>query len=147
GIMLIALAGGWHLRTRVLKMAAALEQARHAEQGVEHQLYFRCLEGAVRHLADGHVHLAEECLRECPPAGAGPDQRPWEWRYLAQRCRPGRLVLRDHESTVMDLAFQADGKVLATASQDGNVRFWDPETGVKLRGFQGPAGRPGELRF
>jgi WD40 repeat protein len=46
--------------------------------------------------------------------------------------------LKGHDSYLMDLAFTADGKFLATASDDRTVRLWDVGSGKQLASF--PAG-------
>ena len=39
------------------------------------------------------------------------------------------LVLRGHDSTVFNIAFSPDGKLIVTASYDGTARVWDATTG------------------
>jgi len=62
-----------------------------------------------------------------PPGGAA---------YLWSLAEPGApSLLRGHAGTVVKAAFDAQGKVLATASTDGSARlwYWDTQTDV-LRG-------------
>jgi RNA polymerase sigma factor (sigma-70 family) len=56
----------------------------------------------------------------------------------------GKEILRIKASgtQVGAVAFAADGKVLASGSDDGRVAFWDPATGTKLRDTK----QPGEVR-
>jgi WD40 repeat protein len=42
-------------------------------------------------------------------------------------------TLRGHEKSVIDMAFQRSGKMLATATEDGAVRVWDTATGQCVR--------------
>ncbi|KAG0359810.1 hypothetical protein BGZ54_009811 [Gamsiella multidivaricata] len=38
------------------------------------------------------------------------------------------LVIRAHDQTINDISFSRDGSVVATASEDGSVKFWDLKT-------------------
>jgi RNA polymerase sigma factor (sigma-70 family) len=45
------------------------------------------------------------------------------------------------------VAYSPDGRTLATASDDRNVRLWDPQTGQKVRGFDGGGGEVYAVAF
>jgi RNA polymerase sigma factor (sigma-70 family) len=85
-----------------------------------------------------------------PPAAAGqPDDKKAE---SSPRARPKsepakppswqvRTTLEGHEDRVHGVAYSPDGKLLATASDDGTARIWELATGktlVTLRGHDGP---------
>jgi hypothetical protein len=57
---------------------------------------------------------------------------------LAREGRPP-VVLRGHTGPVASAAFTPDGRRVATASSDGTIRIWQPETGAELLSLPGPA--------
>ena len=58
------------------------------------------------------------------PASGEEDLRGFEWDYLWRLCNRD-LVLRGHQGADRRLAFSPDGRVLATASNDHTIKFWN----------------------
>jgi WD40 repeat protein/DNA-binding SARP family transcriptional activator len=56
-----------------------------------------------------------------------------------QDARTGESLrsFHGHDPDVNDVAFSADGSMLATAGDDGAVRVWDPRTGADVRALVG----------
>jgi eukaryotic-like serine/threonine-protein kinase len=52
------------------------------------------------------------------------------WNLVTTRPR---YTLSGHAQRVYHLAFQPKGKLLATASQDGTICFWEPDTGNQVK--------------
>lgn len=46
------------------------------------------------------------------------------------------LAFRGHDVDINDVAFSADGSMLATTGDDGALRVWDTATGARLRSFE-----------
>lgn len=56
------------------------------------------------------------------------------------------LTFRAHPRIIRDVAFSADGDLLATAGNDGTLRLWDPATGEPVSTVRG-AGRVSGVSF
>ncbi len=82
-------------------------------------------------------------VQQCPSAGSLAD--------------PNKPITLTHPGKVFNVAFTADGKILATSDYEGIVRFWNAETGAAIskpideeKGTSliivGSCGRPGPHR-
>jgi RNA polymerase sigma factor (sigma-70 family) len=49
-------------------------------------------------------------------------------------------IMQGHTDGILSLAWSADGKTLASASNDGTVRLWDPDNGSERRTLSGHQG-------
>jgi hypothetical protein len=56
-------------------------------------------------------------------------------------------TLRAHQAAITAVAFRADSNVLATASEDGTVRFWEMNNGTELRKLDAHPGGVSSLAF
>lgn len=63
------------------------------------------------------------------------------------RTRKHVRALRGHAGMVKSLRFSADGKWLASASNDGTARIWNPSTGAKVQLLEGHKGPVEDLAF
>jgi WD40 repeat protein len=103
---------------------------------VQQTLYFHRISLAHHEWLANNVVRTEELLDACPP-----ELRQWEWRYLKRLGQSGFTTFRGHDREVTNVAFDAQGKRLASASWDGTVKVWDPDRGREvytLRGHAGP---------
>jgi len=81
-----------------------------------------------------------ELLARWGPATPGGDLRGWEWHYLDSLARQATLTLRGHVGRVNAVAYNPDGKRLATGGEDHTIRIWDAATGREVACFRGHTG-------
>ena len=80
----------------------------------------------------GQIPRTMDLLETQRPRSGQEDLRGFEWFYLWRLCN-GQLIctIRAHTRQVNSVAFSPDGTLLASASVDGTIRFWDTATGVQ----------------
>jgi hypothetical protein len=97
---------------------------------------------AEQNLYLAHVPLAQraweaarvERMRELldgvrPQSTKQKDLRNFEWHYLRRLGHSSLLTLTGHSGPVTAVAFRARPPLLASASADGTIKFWDTTTG------------------
>jgi eukaryotic-like serine/threonine-protein kinase len=91
-----------------------------------------------QHQVDRFLQLLEE---HRPRKVRDEDFRGFEWFYWKRQFQRGHTTLKGHTDKVLSVAFSADGKRIASGSQDGTVKVWDAHTGkaaLTLKGHNGP---------
>jgi WD40 repeat protein len=99
----------------------------------------------IQHASDaGGPERARELLEQHRPKLGESDLRGFEWYFLSRLCHSHLLTL-PHTSAVRSVAYDAEGKRLATVSfvrpdREGEVKVWDAQTGKELLSFNGVGG-------
>ena len=118
-----------------LSRAAAEESARTAEsqeQLASQFMYASEMQHAYEAIDRGEAVQAEQLLQKYEPGSRFAGLRGFEWYHLKSRVHGERSTLRGHRGQVYAVAFQPDGRVLASGAEDGLIKFWNPLDAAEL---------------
>jgi len=118
-------------KNRELGVAHDAASARARE--LQLQSYENAIAAADGALAAGDVTTARQYLER-----TGPEQRSWEWRWLAARADSSESTLYGHAGAVRCVASDASGTLLASYGDDEEVRLWDAAARRELRRVRVP---------
>jgi WD40 repeat protein len=104
--------------------------------------YFHRIARAHAGWRNGEMSGVERLLEDCPV-----DQRRWEWHCLKRLCHAELTTLKGHTDWVLSVAYNPDGKQLASGSVDQTVKIWDATTGQEIRTLRGHTGAVWSLAY
>ncbi len=104
-----------------------------------HQAFQLLPHGAVKQVTD----LLAAYDDGTPHAGL----RNFEWHYLKRSLHGERLTLTGHKGEVYGVAFSPDGRILASAAEDGLIKLWEPASGKELRSISAHGNCANDLSF
>ncbi|MBI1176217.1 protein kinase [bacterium] len=124
------------------------QRAEKSERLTRLNLYAADMMSASEAIARGDLGMARRLLDAHRPASHQEDLRGFEWRYLWQRSRGDQqATLTGHTWIVTCVAYSPDGNLLASGSQDGSIRIWNPHTAKFIRAFHANEGAVWTLQF
>jgi WD40 repeat protein/tRNA A-37 threonylcarbamoyl transferase component Bud32 len=114
------------------------DEARALAEKLQRTLYVAHMNLAQHAWEAGGIGRVRELLEQQRPKPGETDLRDFEWHYLYRLCHADLLTLKT--GTASGVAFNPDGKRLASAVHDGTVKVWDAQTGQELLTLKGAAG-------
>lgn len=138
-------------RRRAQKNAVLEARERQRAESVTRQsrrrLYAARINLAQQVFEEGDVARMEELLNGLKPQAGEEDLRGFEWNYLQQLTHSEIFTLTGHVGYVRAVAYSPDGQTLASAGDDGVIRFWDAITGEERRQLKGHTGVVSAIAF
>lgn len=124
------------------------QRAEKSESVTHLNLYAADMMAASEAITRGDLGMGRRLLEAHRPLPNQEDLRGFEWRYLWQRSRGDQqATLSGHSWIVTCVAYSPDGNVLASGSQDGSIRLWNPHTAELIRAFHANDGAVWTLQF
>lgn len=121
------------------RVAAEAARAEAEQQAVvmRRLLYAADMNAAFEALDQGNRQLATQHLAKYEPNSNSEDLRTFLWHYLKRRCDGEAIHLDGHRDSVYSVAFSTDGERIASAGADGEIIFWDTDTGERVATLHG----------
>lgn len=131
-VLLVALVGsliGSVLISREREVAVEHRAlAEHREADLRKEVYASDMKLAFEGWNQARLQWTINLLSQYKPQPGKEDLRGFEWYYLWARCHPNQRVLRGHTGEVCCVAYDPQGRFLASAAIDGTVRVWEAST-------------------
>lgn len=117
-------------RARNAELTAKQQEqiARRNELDARRHTYTARMSQAMNAWEAGHMGVVRDILLKQSPEPEQPDLRCFAWQFLWGLCHGRTGVLTGHYGQIQSVAYSADGRMCATASEDGTARIWDVDT-------------------
>jgi WD40 repeat protein/serine/threonine protein kinase len=109
------------------RAGAAEDRAAREKRLAAEAIYAGVLAEAQAQWQQKNAKRLEELLQAVPA-----ETRNWEWHYLRNLPAAEPAKLRVHRQAIRAATASPDGKLLATASNDGTICVWDPSSNRKV---------------
>lgn len=122
-----------------------------AERELDHNrrlLYSANTRLAYDALPVGDFRRIIDALRPSLPAHTpGPDLRAFEWYYALLSCHCDSVLIGQHRSLANEAAISPNGKLIASAGDDGVIKLWLADTRQEIATLRGHAGPVTSVAF
>ncbi len=123
-LLLMGIVGASLSAWRFRQMA---ETTREINADLHRTLYVRNIALVERDRLSNQVANLDQLLEACPV-----ELRDWEWGFLKRAITRKVLIYRGHQDVVYSAVLHPTQRLIASASDDHTIHFWDPETGIPL---------------
>jgi eukaryotic-like serine/threonine-protein kinase len=91
--------------------------------------------------------VRQHLFEQRPKNPVDPDLRGFECYYMEKLCHLDLRTLSGHKALLSSVAFSHDGKLIASASEDGQIKIWDTATGNEIRAISVPSKSVSSIAF
>ncbi len=131
-------AGGYALVLLMIRINRHAAEAEAQAQRANEHAYVSDMRLLPRAWDDHQIGLMRELLNEHRPEHRGDmDRRGFEWYFWNQLGHLEDRTLAGHQGWLNAVCYRPDGRLLASASDDGTVRIWVADTGALERTIEG----------
>ena len=132
-----AVYAAFYFRSGEQKQKVLTERAQSAEASLKQNLYRAQMFSASTSLGrQGGIAQVQRITDACHPDQLGVELRGWEWFYLRALCNQGGRTIHTTSNFVWSVDWHADGEIVATANNSGEVKIWHVSDLEELRNFR-----------
>ncbi len=120
-----AVYAAFYFRSGEKRQKRLTDRAQAAEASLQQNLYRAQMFSASTSLgSQGGIAQVQRITDACHPDQLGVELRGWEWYYLRALCNQNVQTIKTTATFVWSVDWHADGELVATADNSGEVKIW-----------------------